>query len=86
MTIKDRQEIEDCFNAIDEMRQTILGMVEVSVMESVDLDDDDAVEKMLERTEYKNKWLAAWVDKGSDKFTFNYDEDNKEFTIKFKGY
>jgi cytochrome c peroxidase len=84
MTSKNREEIENCFDAIDVMRQNVLNIIEMSALESVDLDDDDAVNKILDKIEYKSQWLAAWVDKGSDKFNFKYDKETKQFSITFK--
>lgn len=83
MSAEERMQIEDCFEAIEGMVKKVKNVITKASIKKVDLDDNDAVEKLFDFSEYKAKWLAAWVNKGSDEFSVEYDDETKKLVVKF---
>lgn len=52
---------------------------------NADLDNDNAVEVLDQRMVNKCKWLSTWASKAmaEDKIKMEFDEDTKEFIIRF---
>lgn len=87
MTEKDYNLIEttvESAKALKQIRDSLNNHFWDDFM-SADLDDDDAVEVLDKRMVNKCKWLSTWASKAmaEDKIKMEFDEDTKEFIIRF---
>lgn len=87
MTEKDYNLIETTVESAKELKQIrdSLNNHFWDDFMSADLDDDDAVEVLDKRMVNKCKWLSTWASKAmaEDKIKMEFDEDTKEFIIRF---
>lgn len=88
MTEKDYNLIEttvESAKALKQIRDYINHYFWVDFITNADLDNDDAVEVAYKREVNKCKWLSIWASKAmaEDKIKMEFDEDTKEFIIRF---
>lgn len=87
MTEKDYNLIEtavESAKALKQIRDSLNNNFLDDFM-NADLDNDDAVEVLDKRMVNKCKWLSTWASKAmvEDKIKMEFDEDTKEFIIRF---